>query len=59
MYQKSFTEMILKQIEMATKFAKIYVQYRFANLDSYDKVTNLVIDSYARAWNQFDSYNKK
>jgi CRISPR/Cas system-associated exonuclease Cas4 (RecB family) len=51
-YRKSFTEMTLKQIEMATNFAKMYVQFRLATLDSYDKVTPLMIDSYTRAWNQ-------
>lgn len=59
MYWNSFTEMTLKQIEMATKFAKMYVQFRLATLDSYDKVTRLMIDGYTIAWNQFNSYNKK
>ncbi len=47
--RKSFTEMTLKQIEMATNFAKMYVQFRLATLDSYDKVTHLMIDSYTRS----------
>jgi hypothetical protein len=49
MYWNSFTEMTLKQIEMTTKFAKMYVQLRLATLDSYDKVTRLMIDGYTIA----------
>jgi len=58
LYWNSFTEMTLKQIEMATKFAKMYVQVRLGTLDSYDKVTHTVIDSYTRAWDQFNTYKK-
>jgi hypothetical protein len=59
MYWNSITEMTLKQIDMATNFAKMYVQFRLATIDSYDKVAHLMMDSYARAWNQFNSNNKK
>lgn len=59
MYWNFFTQMTLKQIEMATKFAKMYVQLRLATLDSYDKVAHLMMDSYTRAWDQFNLYNKK
>jgi hypothetical protein len=58
MYWNSFTEITLKQIEMATKFAKMYVQFRLATLDSYDKVTCLMIDGDTIAWNQFNPYKK-
>lgn len=28
-------------------------------INSYGKVAHLMMDDYARAWNQFNSYNKK
>ena len=59
MYWNSITEMTLKQIDMATNFAKMYVQFRLDTIDSYDKVAHLMLDSYAKAWSQFNSYNKK
>ncbi|MGI0073718.1 MAG: hypothetical protein ACREA3_07900 [Nitrosotalea sp.] len=58
-YWKFITNMTTSQIEMAANFAKMYVQSRLATIDSYDKVANLMIDSYARAWNQFQSNIKK
>ena len=58
-YWKSIANMIMYQIDMATNFAKMYVQFRLATIDSYDKVTHTMMDSYAKAWNQFNSYNKK
>ena len=58
-YWKSITDMVLSQIDMSTNFAKMYVQFRLDTIDSYDKVAHLMMDNYARAWNQFNSYNKK
>jgi len=58
-YWKSITNMTMSQIDMATNFAKMYVQFRLATIDSYDKVAHIMMNSYARAWNQFNSYNKK
>lgn len=58
-YWKSITDMVLSQIDMNTNFAKMYVQFRLDTIDSYDKVAHLMMDNYARAWNQFNSYNKK
>ncbi|MDE1726440.1 MAG: hypothetical protein KGH89_04165 [Thaumarchaeota archaeon] len=58
-YCKSVTSVMLSQIDMSADFAKMYVQFRLATIDSYDKVVHLVMDSYARAWDQFNSYNKK
>jgi hypothetical protein len=58
-YWKSINNMIMFQIDMSANFAKMYVQFRIATIDSYDKVVHLMMDSYARAWNQFNSYNKK
>ena len=58
-YWKSITNMTTSQIDMVTNFAKMYVQFRLATIDSYDKVAHIMMDSYARAWNQFNSYNKK
>ena len=57
-YWKFITDMTLSQIELATNFAKTYVQFRLSALDSYDKLIHLMIDSYAKAWTQFNS-NKK
>ena len=57
-YWKFITDMTLSQIELATNFAKTYVQFRLSALDSYDKLIHLMMDSYAKAWTQFNS-NKK
>jgi len=58
-YWKFITDMTISQIELTTDFAKMYVQFRLSALDSYDKVVHLMMDSYAKAWIQFNSYNKK
>lgn len=58
-YWKSITNLTLNQIELATNFAKMYVQSRLSTLDSYDKAIHLMMDSYAEAWTQFNSKNKK
>ena len=58
-YWKSINNMIMSQIDMGANFAKIYIQFRLATIDSYDTVAHHMIDSYAKAWNQFNSYNKK
>ena len=57
-YWKFITDMTLSQIELVTNFAKTYVQFRLSALDSYDKLIHLMMDSYAKAWTQFNS-NKK
>ena len=58
-YWKSVTNMTVYQIDMAANFAKMYVQFRLVTIDSYDKIVHTMMDSYARAWSQFNSYNKK
>jgi hypothetical protein len=58
-YCKSVTNMTMSQIDMATNFAKMYVQFRLATIDSYDKVSHIMMDSYASAWSQFNSYYMK
>lgn len=58
-YWKAITDMTMSQIDMGTNFAKMYVQFRQSTIDSYDKAIHLMMDSYARAWNQFNTYNKK
>lgn len=58
-YWKSITNMALSQIDMSANLAKIYVQFRFDTINSYGKVAHLMMDNYTRAWNQFNSYNKK
>jgi hypothetical protein len=58
-YWKSINNMMMSQIDMSANFAKMYVQFRVATIGSYDKVARLMMDSYAGAWNQFNSYNKK
>ncbi len=58
MYWKSITDLTLNQIELATNFAKMYVQFRLLTIDSYDKVVHLMMDNYTRAWSQYNS-NKK
>lgn len=58
-YWKFITEMTKSQIEQSTNFAKMYVQFRLSALDSYDKAVHLMMDSYANAWTQFNSNNKK
>ena len=58
-YWKSITELTLNQIELVTNFAKMYGQFRLSTLDSYDKVVRLMMDSYTKAWTQFNSDNKK
>ncbi|HET6458874.1 MAG TPA: hypothetical protein VFG24_08365 [Nitrosopumilaceae archaeon] len=58
-YWKSINNMIMSQIDMSANFAKMYVQFRIGTIDSYDKVAHLMMDSYAKAWNQFNSYNKR
>ena len=57
-YWKSITDLTLNQIELATNFTKMYVQFRLSTIDSYDKVVHLMMDNYTRAWNQYNS-NKK
>ena len=57
-YWKFITDMALSQIELTSNFAKMYVQFRLSALDSYDKLIHLMMDSYAKAWTQFNS-NKK
>lgn len=57
-YWKFVTDMTLSQIELTTNFAKMYAQFRLSTLDSYDKLIHLMMDSYAKAWTQFNS-NKK
>ena len=57
-YWKFITDMTLSQIELTSNFAKMYVQFRLSTLDSYDKLIHLMMDSYAKAWTQFNS-NKK
>lgn len=58
-YWKSINNMIKSQIDMSANFAKMYVQFRVDTIDSYDKIVHLMMDSYAKTWNQFNSYNKK
>ena len=58
-YWKSITNMVLSQFDIGENFAKMYVQLRLATIDSYDKAAHLMMDNYARAWNQLNSYNKK
>jgi len=58
-YWKSITDLTLNQIGLATNFAKMYVQFRLSALDSYDKAIHLMMDSYAEAWTQSNSKNKK
>lgn len=58
-YWKSITDMTINQIELATNFAKMYVQFRLSALDSYDKAIHLMMDSYAKAWTQYNSNKKK
>ena len=58
-YWKSIANMTISQIDMAANFAKMYVQFRLATIDSYDRVAHIMMDSYAQAWNQLYSDNKK
>jgi hypothetical protein len=58
-YWESITSMVLSQIDLGADFAKMYVQFRLATIDSYDRMAHLMMDNYARAWSQFNSYNKK
>ena len=58
-YWKSIASVTKYQIDMAANFAKMYVQFRLAAIDSYDKMAHITMDNYAKAWNQFNSYNKK
>ncbi|HWY36639.1 MAG TPA: hypothetical protein VNX68_18490, partial [Nitrosopumilaceae archaeon] len=53
-YWKSIANMTISQIDMAANFAKMYVQYRLATIDSYDNVAHIMMDSYTKAWNQFN-----
>ena len=57
-YWRTITNMILSQIDVSTIFAKTYVQFRLVMIDSYDKAVHLMMDSYARSWNQLNLYNK-
>ena len=57
-YWKSITDLSLNQIELATNFSKMYVQFRLSALDSYDKAIHLMMDSYTKAWTQFNSNTK-
>ncbi len=58
-YWRSVTNVVVSQIDMAANFVKLYVQFRLASIDSCDKMTHTMMDNCARAWNQFNSYNKK
>ena len=58
-YWKSIANMTKNQIDMAANFAKMYVQFRLDTIDSYDKAAHIMMDNYAKVWNQFNSYNKK
>ena len=58
-YWKFITDVAISQIEQSTNFAKMYVQFRLSVLDSYDKAVHLMMDTYAIAWTQFNSNNKK
>lgn len=58
-YWKFINKIIMSQIDTSENFAKMYVQFRLATIDSYDKITHTMMDSYAKTWNQFNSYNKK
>jgi hypothetical protein len=58
-YWKFITDMTLNHIEQATSFAKTYVKFRLSMLDSYDQAVHLLTDNYAKAWNWFNSNNKK
>ena len=58
-YWKSITKMFLPQIDMGANFAKMYVQFRLATIESYDEAFHIMIDSYARALDKFNSPNKK
>jgi hypothetical protein len=58
-YWKSITNMVLSQIDTSANFAKIYVQFRFDMINSYGEVAHLLMDNYARAWNQINSHNRK
>jgi hypothetical protein len=57
-YWKSITDMVLHQIDLATNFAKKYVQFRLSAIDSYGKVARIMMDNYAKAWAGFNSSNK-
>ncbi len=54
-YCKSITDMALHQIDLATTFAKMYVKLRISTIDSYGKLAHIMMDSYTKAWNQFNS----
>lgn len=58
-YWKYVTNAVISQIDTASNLAKIYVQFRLAAIDSCDKVMHAMMDSYASAWSQFNSYDKK
>ena len=58
-YWKSITDLTLNQIELATNFARMYVQLRLSALDSYDKTVHLMMDSYTKAWTRFSPNNEK
>lgn len=58
-YWNSITKMFLPPIDMGENFAKMYVQFRLATIDSYNEVFHNMMDIYVRAWNPFNSYNKK
>ena len=57
-YWKSVVNITKYQIDVAANFAKMYVQFRLVTIDSYDKMVHTMMDSYSRAWNQLNSYNK-
>ena len=58
-YWKFITDMTLNHIEQTTDLARTYVKFRLSMLDSYDQVVHLMTDNYAKAWNWFNSNNKK
>ena len=58
-YWKSIANVTKYQIDMAANFAKMYVQFRLATIESYEKIAHIMMDNYSKAWNQFNSYNKK
>lgn len=54
-YWRSVTNVVISQIDTASNLAKIYVEFRLAAIDSCDKIVHAMMDSYARAWSQFNS----
>jgi hypothetical protein len=57
-YWKSSTDLALHQIDLAANFVKMYVQFRVSTIDSFGKVAHIMMDSYSKAWTQFNYFNK-